>query len=1018
MFGHLQIYSCYSFQRSTVMINDLIEEAKKKNLKYLTLTDKDNMYAIMQFSKECIKNDITPLFGVEASIMIEHEIYPFILIAKDDIGYFSLVKIVSDINLSEKKSIELESLIEHMPHIYVISACNSGLIERLIVKEMEEQAEKYIRYFKEIFSDNYYIMIQNHHLQMQKHFNARMISLAKYLKVKIICSNEVRYLRPSDALAVDLLEASASNVQLEYQHEPITKEKYLKSEEEMSELFDKEIIEETRKVMQSCKVTIPLHNMHLPKFPVPHKGGADAYLRSLCKVGLTKRFKNKNIPSNYIQRLKYELSVIHKMGFDDYFLIVWDYVRYAKVNHILVGPGRGSAAGSLVAYVLGITNVDPIEYDLLFERFLNPERISMPDIDIDFQDDRRDEVVQYVMDKYGQEHAAQIVTFSTYGPRVAIKDIGKVMGIPLPRLELIAKMVPTGYKNKKTITEVYHSSAQFQGLIQKDMTLRKIISSMSIIEHLPRNISTHAAGVILSNERLDSIVPLVYGPSQRLMSQYSKDYIEEAGLLKMDFLGLKNLTMLDYICKDIKEYSKINLSLNELPLDDKKTYQLISKADTYGVFQLESQGMRNLLLKLKPRCFDDIVAAIALFRPGPMENIPAYLKRREGKEEITYLIDELKPILKSTYGIMVYQEQVMMIAQQIAGFSLGKADLFRKAISKKQGSLMISMKEDFIEGCIKNGFSKDKSIELFQLIEKFADYGFNKSHSVAYGIVAYQLAYLKANYPLYFFASILSNEQSSDYSKIHCIQEARRYGVKILTPSINYSSQRFLVEDGHIRYSLTAIKNVGYAGYKEIEEERKKGLFKDIYDFFTRTVHCRLTTKMIESLIDAGAFDEFKMNRATLKKHLKTIMDYAQLRPSLILDEEPLLTTIKEDMMIKLENEKKVLGLYLSMHPIELIKQKVNVPIVNIYTLDRYVNKQVYIVVQIQRVKNITDRKGNEMCFIEGIDETGSVDGVVFASVFKSIALALKKGNICLLYGNVDYKDKLSLIIKKADVLK
>lgn len=1018
MFGHLQIYSCYSFQKSTVLINDLVRDAKEKNITHLALTDKNNMYGMLQFNDECLKNNITPLFGLEADVMIDDEIYPFVLLAKDDQGYFALVKLSSYIYLNEQNSVSLEFVRQYIPHIYVISACQDGLIERLVVKEMEEQAEMYMRQFKQLFQENYYIMIQNHGLEMQKHFNQRLMSIAKYCKVKIICSNQVSYLRKNDALAVDLLEASAKGIQLDIHHKPLTDQKYLKDEIEMKALFDDEIIQETMNVVLSCKATIPLNHRNLPHFPVPNNGKSEDYLRSLCKVGLKKRFKNQTIDRKYIERLQYELKVIHNMGFDDYFLIVWDYVRFAKVNHILVGPGRGSAAGSLVAYVLGITNVDPLEYDLLFERFLNPERVSMPDIDIDFQDDRRDEVVQYVIEKYGKEHVAQIVTFSTYGPRVAIKDIGKVMGVPLPRLEILAKMVPTGYKNKKTITEVYNTSAQFQNMINSDQALRKVVGSMSIIEHLPRNISTHAAGVVLSDKPLYDVVPLVYGATSTLMTQYSKDFIESIGLLKMDFLGLKNLTMIDYICKDIKKFSNVDLSINHIPLNDKKTYELIARGDTYGVFQLESSGMRNLLLKLKPYCFNDIVAAIALFRPGPMENIPAYLRRREEKEKITYLLDELKPILESTYGIMVYQEQIMQIAQKIAGFSLGKADLFRKAISKKQGNLMISMKNDFINGCVSRGYNKNKAVELFALIEKFANYGFNKSHSVAYAYVAYHLAYLKTNYPLYFFASILSNEQSSDQSKIHCIQEAKKYGVQILGPSVNYSSSRFLVEDGHIRYSLLAIKNVGYAGYKEIIKEREKGLFRDVYDFFIRMADSKLSSKMIESLIDAGAFDEFEISRATLTRNLKAILEYARLKPSLVIDEKPILTIANDDVMVKLDKEKDVLGLYLSMHPIELVKNKVSVPYVNLGMLNQYINRQVNVIAQVQRVKNITDRKGNEMCFIDAIDETGSIDGIVFASVYKRVALSLQKGNICIMQGKVNYKDKISFVIEKANVMK
>lgn len=1017
MFGHLQVISSFSFQNSTILIKDLVENASQKHIEALALTDKNNMFGALEFSEACLKKGIKPIFGMEASVKIQEEIYPFLLLAKDDIGYFDLVKINCDINLHEERCIDLKRLSSYQKHLYVMSASMEGIIERLVAKEMEEEAIKYLKLLKELFQDNYYIMIQNHHIKLQETLNQRLLSLARYLQIRVVCSNEVSYLKKSEALALDLMQAAHQGTVLDYKYQPITEEKYLKTEEEMSHLFSQEIIEETKKVVLSCKATIPLNQRHLPAYPVPHGGRASDYLRSLCQLGLKKRFQGLSIPQKYIQRLQYELKMIHQMGFDDYFLIVWDYVRFAKVNKIQVGPGRGSAAGSLVAYVLGITGVDPLKYDLLFERFLNPERVSMPDIDIDFQDNRRDEVIEYVIQKYGQDHAAQIITFNTYGPRVAIKEMGKVMGIPLAKLEMIAKMVPTHPKHKKTITQMYQTSAQFQSLVNQDSTLRKIIPAMSIIEHLPRNISTHAAGVILSKEPLHDVVPLVKGPTSTLMTQYSKDYIEKVGLLKMDFLGLKNLTMIDYICKDIERETDFSIQMNNIPLDNQKVYDLISRADTFGVFQLESQGMRNLLRQMKPSQFDDIVAAIALYRPGPMENIPIYLKRRNHQEKITYPLPEVEPILRSTYGIMIYQEQIMQIAQKIAGFSLGKADILRKAVSKKETKLMASMREEFIAGCIHNGYQQQKAEELYNLIEKFANYGFNKSHSVAYGYVAYQLAYLKANYPLYFFAAILSNELSSDTTKLHCIQECKAYHVKILPPSVNYSTERFMVENGHIRYSLLAIKNVGYAGYKAIVDERKKGLFLDIFDFMIRMDESKLSKKMIESLIDAGAFDEFELSRSTIKKNLDMMSDYGNFRNSLNIEEKPILTIYKDSPIDKLNQEKNVLGIYLSMHPIELMKDKLKIQYVNVSSLYDWVGQNVNIIIQLQRVKNITDRKGNEMCFIEGFDESGSVDGVVFASRFKSVAIALKKGNICLIHGKVDLKDKLSIIVDKARVI-
>lgn len=1017
MLGHLVVYSCYSFQNSTILIEDLCKKASELHIEALALTDKNNMYGAMEFTKYCKKYNIKPIYGLEASVNMDGEIYPLILLAKDTIGYKDLVKITSTICLSETQSIDLEALAIYKEHIFVLSACKEGIIERLLLKDLEAEALKYLKIFKELFKDNFYVSIQNHNLAMQQQINERLIALATIEHIPVCCNNEVHYLQKEDALALDLLQASSNGVTIDLYHQVQTDQMYLKSSYEMSLLFDKKHIENTDKIISLANASIPMGDMHLPKYPVPNNGSANEYLKQLCIVGLKKRLQGKEIPTVYKERLQYELSVISKMGFDDYFLIVFDYVRFAKSNHILVGPGRGSAAGSLVAYVLGITNVDPITYDLLFERFLNEERISMPDIDIDFQDDRRDEVVEYVTNKYGQEHVAQIVTFSTYGPKVAIKDLGKAVGVALPKLEMLAKMVPTHPKDKKSAKEVYENSYSFQSIVNKEVGLTMIMPSVFLVEKLPRNISTHAAGVVLSNDSLDSIVPLVKGPSAWVMTQYSKDYIEEVGLLKMDFLGLKNLTIIDYILKDIERNKGIKINLSEIDLHDKKTYQLISEADTFGVFQLESQGMKNLLRRMKCDCLDDVVAAIALFRPGPMENIPAYIARKNGKEKIEYPLDSLIPILKSTYGILIYQEQIMQVARIVAGFSLAKADILRKAMSKKTASLMKEMRSEFIQGGISNGYQHDDVVMVFNLIEKFANYGFNKSHSVVYAYVAYQLAYLKANYPLEFFSALLSNEQSSDSNKIHCMQEGKKYGVKILPPSINYSTNRFSVEDNNIRYSLLAIKNVGYAGYKAIIEERKKGVFKDVFDFISRMETSKLNSKMLESLIDAGAFDEFDLPRATIKENLHKIAEYAQLKNTVGIDEPPILTIIKDNKMRKLELEKEVLGIYLTMHPIALIKENLGQPVIDVVRLEKYVNQRVQVIIMLQRVKQIVDKKGNEMCFIEGYDETGTIEGVVFGSQYQGIKSSMQRGNICLIDGKINSRDKLSLVVNAAKVL-
>lgn len=1017
MLGHLQVYSAYSFQNSTILIEDLCKKASDLHYEALALTDINNMFGAMEFTRYCHKYGIKPIYGLEASIEIEHEIYPLILLAKDTTGYFNLVKITTDISLSEQKAITIEKLSKYQEHLFVLSACKEGIIERLMLKELESEVLKYLRLFKNSFK-HFYVCLQNHDLAMQRKINERLIALAILENIPICVTNEVRYLEQVDAYTLELLQAFLKGITLELDHQPITDQLYLKSSFEMESIFDKKYLENTDHIIRLCNATIPVHEMHLPKYPVPKNGTASEYLRQLCAVGLKKRFKGKEVKSRYYQRLKKELDVITKMGFDDYFLIVFDYVRYAKMNKILVGPGRGSAAGSLVAYVLGITNVDPLKYDLLFERFLNEERISMPDIDIDFQDDRRDEIVEYVTNKYGQEHVAQIVTFSTYGPKVAIKDLGKVLGVPLPKLELLAKNIPTSYKNRKSAKEVYETSYNFQSMVNKDPAIRKIMPSVFIVEKLLRNISTHAAGVVLSNQPLDQIVPLVRGPNEGIMTQYSKDYIEEVGLLKMDFLGLKNLTIIDYIIKDIEKNHHIKININEINLDDKKTFQMISRGDTFGIFQLESPGMKNLLIKMQVDCLDDVIAAIALFRPGPMANIPAYIARKKGLEQITYPLECLKPILAPTYGIIIYQEQIMQVAQKVAGFSLAKADILRKAMSKKTASLMASMKTEFVNGGIENGFSEAEAITIFDLIEKFANYGFNKSHSVVYGYVAYWLAYLKANFPLEFFSALLSNEQSSDTSKINCIQEGKKYGVKLLPPSINYSTNRFNVEDGNIRYSLLAIKNVGYAGYKAIVEERKKGLFKDIFDFISRMESSKINSKMLDSLIMAGAFDEFKLNRMTIRENLHKIIEYAQLKNSVGINEPPILTIVKENRIKVLEEEKLVLGVYLSMHPIALIKNNFEDRLINISELQNYVDKPVRVVMALTRVKVIVDKKGQEMCFVEGYDDTGSIEGVVFANSFMVLKKILVRGEICLIDGRVNFRDKLSLIINQAKIVR
>lgn len=1016
MFGHLQVYSGYSFQESTMLVKDIVTQAKKFGQNAIALTDKNNLFGIVEFYKLCLKERIKPILGMEADILIEDEKYPFVLLAKDTEGYFHLCKISTMIQLGEDVSLDI--LANFCPHLFILTPGQNGILERLITKELYNEALRHLVHFKELFKDHFYINLHCHHLALQDKVNEHLLSLAKMQYIKVVCSNQVSYLEEKDAIALDLVNASKLGVTFDISHQPITKEKYLKSTQAMENLFDQEIMNETVQLILSIDAKIPMDQLHLPKYPVPHNGSSQEYLKQLCIMGLKKRFSNQKVPPVYIERLKEELTVITNMNYCDYFLIVWDYVKYAKSHGILVGPGRGSAAGSLVAYVLGITNCDPIHYDLLFERFLNAERISMPDIDIDFQDDRREEVVQYVVEKYGNRHVAGIVTFNTYGPRVAIKDLGKVIKIPLPRLERLSSQVPTSYKTKKTALQMYQSNASFQIEIDKDENYRYMMPSVFLIERLPRNISQHAAGVILSSQPLDELIPLVYGPSGFLMSQYSKDYIEEVGLLKMDFLGLRNLTVIDYILKAIEKNTGEKININTIPLDDKKVYDLIAAGDTFGVFQLESDGMKQLLRKMKVSCFDDIIAANALFRPGPMENIPLFLARKHGEIPVESLHPDLDQILEPTYGVMIYQEQLMQVAQKLAGFSLAKADILRKATSKKETKLMESLKVEFINGALKNGYDEALANKVFELILKFANYGFNKSHSVAYAYVAYQMAYLKVHYPLEFFAALISSESGSTTSKLSLIQEGKKYGVTLLPPSINRSTRRFSVEDHNIRYALTAIKNVGEAVYREIESIRENGPFKDIFDFFIRIYQHRISAKTIESLIDAGALDEFGYSRAMMKENISILLEYGEVYSKLGITDQPILKVSEDQYIDRLENEKEVLGIYLSKHPLSLYREKLNFATIPIYEYEKYIGQKVISVLAIQRVKVINDKRGQTMCFVTFYDENDQVDGVVFSQNYERYKEIIKRGNVCLVEGKINRKTNLSITVNQLKRLK
>ncbi len=1017
MFGHLHVYSCYSFQNSTILINDLIKDAKSKNITALAITDKNNMHGTMEFYYACKKNNIKPIIGLEASVVVENEIYPFILLAKNNSGYKKLVKIATIIGLSDKNCVALDDIVDD--GIYVITPGMDGIIERLIQKEMLQLASHYLETFVSLFGANFYIMVQNIGLELQRHVNHRLYDLAKQYNVKMVWGNKVSYLHPEDSYALEMLKASETGFVLNPSFSPMSQECYLKDESQINDLFAQEILGNSINILNECNVEIDTSSRFMPLYPAGDNVDPALYLRELCKVGLRKRFSRKQVPDEYIKRLDYELDIICSMDFASYFLIVWDFVRYAKQNKISIGPGRGSAAGSLVSYVLGITGVDPIHYNLFFERFLNPERASMPDIDIDIQDNRRNEVVEYVFSKYDKEHVAQICTFTTFGSKVAIKDLGKAIGIPLPRLETFTKQLPSDFRDRRSLKEIVTTSDRLTSMIERDPSLKLVVEAAYIVEELPRNIGTHAAGVVLSRTMLSDIVPLVRGASNDVLTQYSKDYLEDIGLLKMDLLGLRNLTIIDQVCGQLRTRG-IDININQIPLDDKKTYDLIRGGDTFGVFQLESEGMKQTLRKTEASCFEDVIACVALFRPGPMENIPEYSARKLSKQKFTPVDPCLESILAPTYGIIVYQEQIMQIAQVFAGFSLGRADILRKAVSKKQGDLFKQLSQEFIEGAIKNGHTKDQANKVYEIIEKFANYGFNRSHAVAYALVAYQTAYLKTNYPTEFYAALLSHNQSSDTYKHTCMQECSKFGVKILPPSVNESYDYFKVEDGNIRFSLVGIKNVGTSTYHEIIAEREaNGSYADIYDFFSRMDDKRLSVKTIEALTDAGAFDEFEINRSTIKANIEKINEYVKIKNKYGIDDKPILTLANDERNSILELEKEALGVYITMHPIVLIKQShpLKEQLVDLHRYASITNSSVSSIVTISRIKTHLDKKGNMMAFLTLSDHTSTIEATIFSDTYSRYRDVIFKQATVLIEARITMKGTQSIVINRLEKL-
>ncbi|MEH7476788.1 DNA polymerase III subunit alpha [Bacillus altitudinis] len=1024
---HLQVHSGYSLLSSAAKVKELVLKAKELGYQALALTDDHVMYGTVEFYKECKTHGIKPIIGLTASVFIdeqETEAYPLILLAKNNEGYQNLIKISSVLKSKSKTGLKEKWLKAYHHGLIAITPGVSGYIETLLQHDQLDEARDAASHLKDLFGEEHvYLAVQP--FQQDEELSHKLRELSKRANIPLVATGDVHYIHQEDKTAYTCLKAIKAGQQLS-EIEEDQGDKHFRSIEEMMKWYgdNPELLARTVEIANRCEVDLNLGQTKLPTYPTPDQSTADQFLRRVCQEGM----KRRQIASNdtYIKRLEYELSIIQKMNFSDYFLIVWDFMKYAHDHGIVTGPGRGSAAGSLVAYVLFITDVDPIRHGLLFERFLNPERISMPDIDIDFPDTRRDEIISYVKDKYGDMHVAQIVTFGTLAAKAALRDVGRVMGIDSKAADHLAKLIPS--KPGTTLKEAVTVSSELKTLLQQSEELQRVFQTALKVEGLPRHTSTHAAGVVLSEEPLTQVVPIQEGHDGVYLTQYAMNYLEDLGLLKMDFLGLRNLTLIESIKNQIERQENVHINFSDISYEDQKTFDLLSAGDTTGIFQLESQGMRQVLRRLKPSSLEDIVAVNALYRPGPMENIPLFIDRKHGRVKVSYPHPDLYDILKDTYGVIVYQEQIMLIAAKMAGFKLGEADLLRRAVSKKDKKVLDEERSHFVEGCLKKEYPVNIANDVYDLIVKFANYGFNRSHAVAYSMIGFQLAYLKAHYPLYFMCGLLTSVIGNEDKVAQYFYEAKEKGISVLKPSINKSEFPFTVEKGEIRYSLRAIKNVGVSAVKDIYRARQEKPFEDLFDFCARVSTKSVNRKTIEALIFSGAMDELHPNRASLLASIDIALDHVSfLTPEDQLDFlgdttfplELKYAEIEEMPLVDLlQFEKEALGLYLSNHPVQAYRDRLRENgAVEIIRLSSYIKRKISMGGLLTKVKSIRTKNGQSMAFVTFGDETGEMEGVVFPEQFRKLSPLFEEGAMLYVEGRIDVRNESSQIIVQEAVL-
>lgn len=1035
-FVHLHVHSHYSLLDGLAKIPELLDYTQELGMDSVALTDHGNLYGLIEFYQEAQKRKIKPILGCEVYVargsrhqkqVDDKGNYHLTLLAENETGYRNLIKLVTKAHLEGfyyKPRVDKELLQQYHQGLIALSGCAQGKIPQLILNGRLEEAQAEALESQKMFgAKNFFLEIQHcPSFKSQSEINRQLCLISEKTNIPLVATNDVHYLKPEDEEAQEILLMinTHTNIQTPDRMTMVGSDSYLASPKEMIEAFKEypeEAVTNTLKIAERCQVELDLGQIRLPHFDPPEGEDDTSYLRKLCQEGIKGKYGRAT--KEIKERLDYELSVIEKMGFVSYFLIVHDFIKWAKEQHIVVGPGRGSAPGSIVSYLLDITTIDPLKHKLIFERFLNPERISMPDIDIDFADNRRDEVIGYVANKYGRKHVAQIITFGTMAARGSIRDVGRALGYSYSFCDQIAKTIPFNMNLSQALDAVKELKSQYEA----DEKVRRLIDLAKKIEGTARHASTHACGVVVADQPLTEIVPLQLAPQNKesVVTQYSMEYIEALGLLKMDFLGLRNLTIIEETLKRIYAIHQVDLKIEEIPFDDRKTYQLLQRGETTGVFQLESSGMRSYLKQLKPNRFEDIVAMVALYRPGPMQFIPQYIARKNNREKVQYSHPILKEILADTYGIAVYQEQIIQIAHRLAGFTLSEADTLRKAIGKKKKDLLDKQKDKFLKGMVNNKVSQELAQEVWEWIIPFASYSFNLAHATSYATIAYQTAYLKAHYPLEFMSSLLTSHSGNNEKIAFLIQECRRVGIEIWPPDINESFLTFSVvpQNNVIRFGLSAIKNVSHKVVEQIINERKQnGYFKTLEDFVSRTCEFGLDKKSLESMARAGVFDNL-IDRAKIVNNIKNILDCAQeikkqsnsqqaslfqttsFRPALNLSQEGTITTLD-----KLGWEKELLGLYISAHPLnqyEKMLKKITTPIKEID--DSFIGQMVRVGGIINKINRIITKNNERMMFVELEDLTDKIEVVVFPRVLDSYAKMLTEGNIILMKGRIDRRN-------------